>query len=122
MPRDTLFYDGQCGMCRRSVRLFRALDWLRRLDYADSTTTPEHLLPVRMEAAMEGIPMRTRDGRVLVGFPAVRRALSRTPLGLLPALLMHLPGISHAGTAGYNAIARRRRRTLACGPRSPEPG
>ena len=38
MPqRDTLYYDGQCGLCRRSVRVFRALDWLGRLDDADFT-------------------------------------------------------------------------------------
>lgn len=109
--RDTLFFDGECGMCTRSVRWLRRLDWLGRLDYADSTRTPVDQLPVRPDVAMTGIPIRTRTGRVLVGYPALRRALLQTPLGCVPALLGYVPGISHLGTIAYNAIAARRRRS-----------
>ncbi len=110
--KDTLFYDGKCGFCRRSIRIIRALDWLNRLDYADSTQTPEHELPVDRDASMQGIPMRTRSGNVLVGFPAVRRALAQTPLGVIPALLAYLPGFSHLGARVYNVIAARRARDV----------
>ena len=70
-------------------------------------------LPVPMEAALQGMPMRTRDGRVLVGFPAVRRALRRTPLGCLPALVMYVPGVSDLGRAVYGVVARNRARECA---------
>ncbi len=72
-------------------------------------------LPVGLEAAMEGIPMRTRGGRALVGFAAMRRALLQTPLGFVPACLMYAPGLSHAGRAVYQWIAARRRRAGECG-------
>lgn len=111
--RDTLFFDGQCGMCRRSVRIIRAMDWLGRLNYRDSTTTPPDELPVRFDVAMQGIPMRTRHGRTLIGFAAIRRALAQTPLGVLPAMLLYVPGISHVGRIVYRGIAARRNRSAA---------
>lgn len=110
VSRDTLYYDGQCGLCRQSVRFFRALDWLGRIEYRDSTRIPAAELPAPLNAALKGIPMRTRDGRVLVGFPAARRALLQTPLGFLSALLLYVPGLSWIGARVYRFVAARRRR------------
>lgn len=70
---------------------------------------------------MRGMPMVTRDGRVLVGFPAVRRAALQTPLGLVPALVLFIPGVSHAGAWAYGVIAARRGRD-ACGVVSAKAG
>ncbi len=109
-PRDTCFYDGRCSYCVRTTRLLRRLDWLGRLELRDLTSTPESELPVAIEEAMRGMPMRTADGRVLVGYPAVRRALGRTPLGFAPALLMHLPGVSWVGARVYGFVAANRPR------------
>jgi predicted DCC family thiol-disulfide oxidoreductase YuxK len=110
MPRDTCYFDGKCGLCRRSTRWLARLDWLHRLDFTDMTLVPPADLPVPWEAALRGMPMRTRDGRALVGFPAVRRALLQTPLGILPAALLYVPGLSHAAGAAYQRIADRRAR------------
>jgi hypothetical protein len=74
------------------------------------------LLPVPIEAAMQGMPMRTWDGRVLIGFPAVRRALRRTPLGCLPASLLYLPGLAQVGKWAYGIIARNRGRQCVVEP------
>lgn len=97
-------------MCRRTTRTLRGLDWLGRLDFRDMTSVPASELPVSMEAAMGGMPMRTRAGSVLVGFPAVRRALAQTPLGAPAAWLLHLPGLDRIGAAAYRRIAARRGR------------
>lgn len=102
------YYDGQCNLCRRTTAVLRALDWLGRLEFRDMTTAPD--LPVPIEAAMQGMPMSTSSGRVLIGFPAVRRALSQTPLGLPLAAILHLPGVSAVGAATYRRIAGSRRR------------
>ncbi len=113
-PRDILYYDGQCGMCRRSVRIIRALDWLHRLDSQDSTAIDANQLPVSRDSSLIGIPMLTRQGETLIGFPAIRRALRQTPIGVIPALLLYLPGFSHLGKRIYNSIAARRNRTAVC--------
>lgn len=101
-------------MCRRSVRCIKRLDWFGRLEARDSTLTDPAELPVPMDEAMRGIPMRTRDGRALVGFPAVRRALLQTPLGVIPAALLYVPIVSHVGRRVYGAIAAHRSREIVC--------
>ena len=108
MAKDTCYYDARCGLCRRSVTILRRLDWLGRLEFADMNSARD--LPVEMDQAMRGMPMRTRDGRVLVGFPAVRRALLQTPLGCVPGAILYVPGISGLGRLGYNWVAMHRRR------------
>ncbi len=112
--RDTLFYDGKCGMCRRSVRALKRLDWFGRLAYRDSTLTPDDELPVARDASLTGMPMRTKTGAVLIGFPAVRRALRRTPLGFVPGLILYVPLISHLGRGVYGYVAARRARDGVC--------
>lgn len=126
--RDTCYYDGACGLCRRSVRILRSIDWLGTLAFRDLTQTPEgdgpDGLPVTFETAMKGMPMRCGDrlrilgvpvgsvneGQVLVGFPAVRRALVQTPVGMIPAALLYLPVVSWVGNKVYGVIASNRGR------------
>jgi predicted DCC family thiol-disulfide oxidoreductase YuxK len=93
------------------VRWLRRLDWLGRLEFKDMTLVPGEL-PVDMDVAMTGMPMRTRDGRVLVGFEAVRRALLQTPLGAPAALLLYVPGVSQLGAGVYRRVATNRRRDV----------
>ena len=112
--KDILYYDGACGMCTRTTGVLRKLDWLSRLEFRDMIKVPIEELPVSMEQAMLGIPMRTRRSKAMVGYPAVRRALLQTPLGFLPALLLYVPGISHLARAQYDRIARNRARSGAC--------
>lgn len=119
--RDTMYFDGACGLCRRSERALRRLDWLGNLDSVDMTRVSDAELPVARERAMEGLPLRTADGRVLVGFPAMRRAMSRTPLGFPLAAVLYVPGLSAIGRAVYGVIARNRGRE-ACSIHPDGPG
>lgn len=108
--RDVIFYDDACGMCRRSSAWLIRLDWLDRLERRDMLGVEAGTLPVTLEDAMNGMPMLTREGPVLLGFPAVRRALRQTPLGFLPGVALHLPLISHLGQRVYQRVAVARRR------------
>lgn len=94
--------------------MLSALDWLGRLEFVDRSRLRDDELPVPRELALSGMPMRTSAGRVLVGFPAVRRALARTPAGLIPALLLYLPGLNRVGARAYAWIARNRGRDAVC--------
>lgn len=110
---DTCYFDGQCGLCQGTGRVLRRLDVLGRLQFEDMTAVDPARLPVPWETAMRGMPMQTGDGRVLVGFSAVRRALVQTPLGALAAWVLYVPGVSWVGTRVYNGMARRRRRACS---------
>jgi len=114
--RDVIYYDGACGMCRRSSAWLLRLDWLGRLERRDMTAVPEAELPVAYEDAVRGMPMRTRGGRALVGFAAVRRALAQTPVGFLPGALLYVPVVSHLGRRVYARVAAGRSRD-ACAVR-----
>lgn len=97
-------------MCRTTVRWLRRLDWVRRLEFADMNRVDQAELPFAFDDAMRGMPMRTRDGRRLIGFQAVRRALMQTPVGALGAWALYLPGVRELGARVYARIATRRRR------------
>jgi hypothetical protein len=75
-------------------------------------------LPVGLDLAMQGMPMRTASGRVLIGFPALRRALLQTPLGAPLAALFYLPGAHYIGRHLYRRIATRRRRDVCAPPQA----
>ena len=96
----------------RSTRWLRRLDWLNRLEFRDLNTVDAAELPVSTEQAMEGMPMRAKDGRVLIGFVAVRRALRQTPIGFVPAIILQVPGISAIGRVVYGSVASRRQRDV----------
>lgn len=119
MARDTCYFDGRCGLCRRSRRVLLALDWLGALRFEDMNQTSPDQLPVDIDVAMTGMPMRTSDGRVLIGYDAVRRALIRTPLGSLFAWALYLPGFSWVGRRAYAWIALNRRRDACVLPLAP---
>lgn len=108
--RDAVFFDGQCGWCRTSVRILRALDWGHRLRFVDYLTLAEHEQPTPPGVFMTGLPLRTRDGRVLIGYDAARRALVQTPLGVLFGWPLYLPGVRSIGRQVYRRIAARRPR------------
>lgn len=114
VARDTCYFDGRCGLCRRTARILGALDWLGTLEFVDQSALSDAELPVSRDLALSGMPMRTAAGRVLVGFPAVRRALARTPLGLAPAALLYVPGLNRVGARAYAWIAQNRGRDAVC--------
>lgn len=115
MGRDVCYYDGRCGFCRGTTRWLHRLDWLHRLEIRDMHAADAVELPVPIERAMEGMPMRTGNGRVLIGLPAVRRALRMTPIGFLPAIVLYLPGISLVARYVYGYVANHRPRDV-CSP------
>ena len=101
--------------------MLRALDWLGRLEIKDMTALPPAELPVSLDTAMSGMPMRTRAGQVLVGFSAVRRALAQTA-GAPVAWLLYIPGLNWIGQRAYRIIARNRRRSCGLRPAPASPG
>ena len=107
-------YDDACGFCTRSVRALTGLDWLGRLDRLGYSVAVERFPEVSRGLLDEGLRVRFADGSVTVGIDAVRSALVRTPLGVLPAALLYLPPVRAVGARVYRFVAARRRRDLAC--------
>ena len=105
-----VYYDGRCGTCRKGARRLERLDWTGALNVVDFHSVPPESRPVTEAVFDTGMPVRTRDGRLLVGFPGLRHALIHTPLGWALGWTLYVPGVSHAAAAAYRRFARNRPR------------
>lgn len=108
--RPVVVYDSHCGMCRRTMRMVRACDWLGSFDHMAYDDAIRYFPQVSRELLDAGIRVLFPDGSVTVGIEAVRSIAVRTPLGFVPGLLLYLPPVRRAGDRAYRAIAARRNR------------
>jgi predicted DCC family thiol-disulfide oxidoreductase YuxK len=112
----TVVFDGGCPMCRRTVRRLHAIDWLRRLTFADGSNAQvrERVAPglTEPETLLEMIVVDR--GRRYGGYDAMLRLARVVPL-LWPFLVVgSLPGISAIGRSVYRQVAARRVRRGRC--------
>ena len=118
MP-ETLFYDGTCGLCHRTVRFLLAEDADgRRFRFAPLQGA--HFRATLTEAQRRDLPdslvLLTEDGRVLTRSRAVWHGLLRlggywSVLGWIGSLVP--PAM---GDAAYDLVARARHRLFARPP------
>lgn len=111
---ETCYYDGACGLCRRSARWLVRMDVFGRLRMVDQTMIADNRLPIGRDAALVGMPVVAEDGSVLVGFTGVRVAMMQTPLALV-GWVLYLPVVSWVGERVYRWVARRRVRACVVG-------
>ena len=106
--RVTLYYDGACLLCRRTIAFLRAVDIYR-------TITPVDLRSVVDPAAMEQrIQAYDERGRRSQGAAALARAARGLPLLCLPGLVLSLPGLAALAERAYDWVARHRLLLLSC--------
>jgi predicted DCC family thiol-disulfide oxidoreductase YuxK len=116
--KAVVIYDGECPLCRRSVRLLRGLDWFNVLAYADArhpAQLPELPVPVEPSRFLEEMHLLTPNGQAVHhGFRAFRWLAWRLPLLWVVAPLLYLPGAETLGQRLYLWVARNRFRLLPC--------
>ena len=109
--RALVFYDGDCRFCVASVDRIRALDWRRRLSYANARD-PELLAlypQVDREKALARLQLVPAGGSpVHEGFYAFRWLAGRLPLLWILWPFLWLPGAAFLGTRLYDLVARNR--------------
>jgi predicted DCC family thiol-disulfide oxidoreductase YuxK len=114
-----VLFDGQCELCRRSVRSLKRLDWFKRLQFQDCRDTahlPPSRVPLDPKALLEQMHLLTPNRRrVHAGFRAFRWMAWRIPVTWWLAPLLYLPGASWLGSKFYRAVARNRYHLLPCG-------
>jgi predicted DCC family thiol-disulfide oxidoreductase YuxK len=111
MDEAILFFDGGCGLCRRSVRLLLRLDRSGRLRFAPlGGGTFERVVPPAVRAELpDSLVLRTVEGRLLVRSGAVLGALEIA--GGAPAVCAAAVRLAPRRLldAVYDAVARGRR-------------
>lgn len=110
-----LFFDGDCGLCHRAVRLLLRLDRACRLRFAPlGGETFAALVPEGERASVpDSLVLRTTDGRLLLRSQAVAEALRTT--GVAGAALALVASTLPRAPADrlYDALAGRRHRLFA---------
>jgi predicted DCC family thiol-disulfide oxidoreductase YuxK len=112
---DLVFYDGDCGLCHRSVRWIAARDREGVFRFAPlGGETFRALVPPAERAALpDSVVVRTPEGALLLRSDGTVRVLRRLGGGwaVLGALLAAVPRALR--DAAYDAVARVRGRLFA---------
>jgi len=104
----TLFYDGQCPICRTEMRQLRARDTAGRLRFADVRADAfEGLEGIPIQALLDAIHARTGDGRIVIGTETLRLAYRAVGLGWLVAFTAW-PLLRGPSELAYRWFARHR--------------
>lgn len=112
-PQLVVLYDGNCKMCRRTMSVLLALDWLESLDGVSAFQRDEidhmglgHLSDDALMRDMHaGERTPAREWRVTKGYQAYQRIAWRVPL-LWPTLpLVYLPPVVALGERVYRRVA-----------------
>ena len=111
-----VFYDGDCGVCRREVALYRrfgdAVEWI------DIERLSDEALPLPRETLLGRFHARRPDGTWAVGVDAFQAIWRELPYWRRLAWAFDVPGLRKATEAAYRGFlrwqrgdrARRRRR------------
>ena len=113
--RVDVLYDGGCGLCVRTMRVLRALDWFGRLHVVDINEQWEQLerlyRGVSRDACVDQMHVVAADGSVTAGFDGFRTLAWRVPLLAVAAPLLYVPGVPWCGRRVYRYVATRRSTT-----------
>ncbi len=109
-PQLEMFFDGDCPLCLREVKLLRKMDRGRErilfTDIAAADFNPaEH--GRTFEDFMAVMTGRQADGQYITGVEVFRQAYAAVGLGSIVSLT-RLPGVSQALDAAYKQFAARR--------------
>ncbi len=105
-----LFYDGDCPLCMREVRLMRRLDKAGVLRLTDLHTVGSDDVEGRsFEALMARMHGRLRDGRWVTGVEVFRQAYAAVGFRRLVAI-SRLPGVRQLLDLAYHVFAKNRLR------------
>lgn len=106
-----MFYDGECPLCMREIRMLERLDRHGRILFTDISRPDFDPSPLGLDyqALMKKIHGRLPDGTLIEGVEVFRRLYASVGLGPVVAVT-RLPGVSHALDAAYGWFAKNRLR------------
>jgi predicted DCC family thiol-disulfide oxidoreductase YuxK len=106
-----VFYDGECPLCTREIRLLERLDRRERIRFTDIAAAGFDAASVGMtwETLMDRIHGRLPDGTLIEGVEVFRRLYAAVGLGPLVAMT-RLPGVAQLLDVAYHGFAKNRLR------------
>ncbi len=123
----TVYYDGDCPLCRFEIAHYKAQEGAQRIAFVDASQAPETLAPdLTREVAMARFHVRGADGALVSGAEAFTHVWRVLPRWRWAARLASLPGMPWLLECAYRAflplrpfIARAMRASSRTGPPPP---
>lgn len=112
----TLIFDGECGVCRRSMEWLRSADREGRIavvPYQDPEVA-RRFAEIPRQDMEEAMQLVAPDGTRWQGARAAEQLLEMLPGWRLLAPFFRIPGVRRVARWIYRAVARNRRH-LGCG-------
>lgn len=108
--RHVVVYDGECGLCRRSVELLRSWDRHGRLELLpfQAADVMDRFPEVEAAEFRAAVQLIAPDGRRWSGADAIEKVLALTPRGRPIAWLFELPFARPIARRVYRWVARNR--------------
>lgn len=124
-----VLYDGNCGLCRRTMAVLGVMDWLQSLRPVNAlkreAVEAEGLGQLDDAALMQDMHAAWRDGddwKVAKGYTAYQAIARRVPL-LWPLLpILYLPPVAAIGRQLYRRVADSRACRVPTAPSGERPG
>ena len=110
--RHTILFDGSCGICTRTMAVFRRLDLLRRTEVMD-VINDWPAVAARYPAMSQTECLRSMysvddRGQATDGFDAYRQLAYAIPLAWPIVPLLYVPGVPLVGRRVYRYVAEHR--------------
>lgn len=116
--KAVVLYDGACPLCQKSIRILKAIDWLKQLTFHDArdvANLPKAEVPLDPKRLIEEMHVLTPDRKhAYAGFKAFRWMAWRIPLTFLSAPFLYIPGVPWLGNKVYLWVAKNRFRLVPC--------
>ena len=106
--RWQVYYDGDCGLCRKTVAVLKSQDWFRRCSWVAYQSLNRPPTGLRWDDLRESAILETPSGDYLHGYFAFRKLAGLLPLILLIVPVLHIPWVTRVGTRAYQWIAAHR--------------
>lgn len=106
-----ILFDGRCGLCKRTLKILHALDWLQRLhfqNYHDPDVRKRFAPDVPLTELHREMHAQLPDGRMMKGFTAFRAIAWNVPVFWMIAPLLYFPGVPWIGEKAYAFISLKR--------------
>ena len=115
----TMFYDGNCSICRREVTHYKSIDGNKCVNWIDFSHNPEQLQDygIDYEAAMSSLHVLDKEGHMQTGVQAFLAIWSTLPYYRVLAKLIKTLRIAPVLEWLYKGFARwrlRRQNSLNC--------
>jgi predicted DCC family thiol-disulfide oxidoreductase YuxK len=110
--RYDVLYDGDCGLCSRTVGWLRRLDWRGCLRFVDFNAAWDELTDrypgLNRDACVDAMHVVSPPGRITAGFDGFRTLAWVVPALWLVAPFLYVPGVPPIGRRVYQYVARHR--------------